>query len=92
MGFWSVVGGIALDMAKKVPGELAKRDSAMGRSIENLGDSATDRQKEILNDVKTRQANAEERKARQEERNAAQAERKAKQEEERKASEEADRN
>ena len=91
MGFWSVVGGIALDIAKKVPGEIAKRNADLGSSIEKLGDSATDRQKEMLSEIRTRQADAEERMARQAERKANQAERKARQEEERKAKEEAER-
>lgn len=83
MGFWSVVGGIALDAVKKLPDELAKRDADLGRSIEKLGDSATDRQKEILSDVKTRQASAEERQSRDAEKKARDAEQKAKDDEER---------
>lgn len=92
MGFWSSVGEVAVDMVKKLPDALAKRDANLGGSIEKLGDSATDRQKEILVEINTRHANREERLVRQMEREARQTERRAKQEEERKAREEIENN
>ena len=82
MGFWSTVGGIALDVAKRLPSELAKREASVGRSIEKLGDSATDKQKEMLSSIKSRQAAAEERAISAAERQAAAAERKKAREEE----------